>query len=393
MIPNHFQDKRHSMWKPKEIFIHNEVKNDPVAQNILAQCTDAIVHFVSSGLVNDIKAASEVLKGKSSLLDQVIAGKDIVYVAPVGQGDVDYFHMPDERMNCPAFARLKHASNGCFYKCDWCYLKLTYRTSRPYITIKAEHEKLRHLTAKFIAKYNFPFMFNSGELADSLSLEHLSMFGQDFIPWFGRQERGYLFMLTKSDNVDHILNLDHNGHTVVAWSLNEPSVSRRFEIGAPPFERRLAAAQKVQQAGYPVRVRLDPIVPFEGWREAYAETIRRIYEVLDPQRITIGTLRFEEGFYRQRNTIFATGSDILQYVNRMCPMLPLMAIKDEKGKVKKSDGKYSFPEQERVDIFKFAVAEIRKYSQAPIALCKEATSVWHAVGLEAEKNQCVCQWN
>ena len=349
------------MWKPKEVFIHNKVKDDHVAQNVIAQCPSATIHFISSGKSCDIKAASEILKGKSSLLDQVIAGKDILYVGPVGQGDVDYFTMPDKRMNCPAFARLKHASNGCYYKCDWCYLKLTYRAQWPYITIKAEHDKLWDKTYRAIRKNKRPIMFNSGELADSLSLEHLSMFGRDFIPWFGFQPNGYLFMLTKSDNVDHILDLDHNGHTVIAWSLNEPSVSRRFEIGAPTFERRLAAAQKVQQAGYPVRVRLDPIVPFEGWREAYAETIRRIFEVLDPQRVTIGTLRFEEGFYKQRNQIFATGSEILKYVDQMCPMLPLMAIKDEKGNViEKSKGKYSFPEQERVDIFKFATAEIRK---------------------------------
>lgn len=55
MIPNHFQDKRHSMWKPKEIFIHNKVKNDPVAQNVLAHCPDAIVHFWGPALKNPRK--------------------------------------------------------------------------------------------------------------------------------------------------------------------------------------------------------------------------------------------------------------------------------------------------------------------------------------------------
>ena len=108
-----------------------------------------------------------------------------------------------------------------------------------------------------------PVIFNSGEMADSLALEHLIGAGQKFIPWFGASDNGYLFMLTKSDNVDEILDLPHNGHTIVAWSMNNESVSRKFEIGAPPFIRRLNAAHKVQDAGYPVRIRLDPIVPFE----------------------------------------------------------------------------------------------------------------------------------
>ncbi len=84
-------------------------------------------------------------------------------------------------------------------------------------------------------------------------------------------------MLTKSDNVDDILSLPHNGHTIIAWSMNNERVSRKYEIGAPPFERRLGAAVKVQEVGYPVRIRLDPIVPFEGWQEAYSETIKQIF--------------------------------------------------------------------------------------------------------------------
>ncbi|MCP6756883.1 hypothetical protein NL533_35175, partial [Klebsiella pneumoniae] len=75
-------------------------------------------------------------------------------------------------------------------------------------------------------------------------------------------------------------------------------VSRKYEIGAPNFERRLEAAYKVQQAGYPVRIRIDPVVPFDGWQSAYADTVARIFQKITPDRITLGTLRFEDGFYR-----------------------------------------------------------------------------------------------
>ena len=78
-------------------------------------------------------------------------------------------------------------------------------------------------------------------------------------------------MLTKSDNVDDILDLPHNGQTIIAWSMNNTMVSQKFEIGAPSFERRLAAARKVQEAGYRVRIRLDPIVPLRVGREDIEE--------------------------------------------------------------------------------------------------------------------------
>jgi hypothetical protein len=196
-------------------------------------------------------------------------------------------------------------------------------------------------------------------------------------------------MLTKSDNAD-ILDLKHNGHTIVAWSLNEASVSHRFEIGAPPFERRLEAARKVQAAGYPIRIRLDPIVPFEGWRAAYAETIRSIFTTISPERITIGTLRFEEEFFNMRNTLLASESELSNLLSGMAPMFPAKAFA---GTKRPKAGKYSFSEDQRFEIFSFIIDEIRKHSEIPIAVCKESGEVWIRLGLDMTQCQCVCQFD
>ena len=60
---------------------------------------------------------------------------------------------------------------------------------------------------------------------------------------------------------------------------------------------------------------------------------------------------------------------------------------------KKKVGKYSFTEDERTEIFTFAIAEIRKHApDVTIALCKESASVWEAVGLELSRCACVCQF-
>ncbi|MBU0703084.1 MAG: carbohydrate ABC transporter permease, partial [Chloroflexi bacterium] len=113
----------------------------------------------------------------------------------------------------------------------------------------------------------------------------------------------------------------------VARSMNAPSASRRFKLGAPPFERRFQVAVKVRADGYPVRVRLDPIVPVEGWHEEYTETIRRIFESLWPERITLGTLRFEPGFHRARRSLLATGDALEPFLAGMGPMFQPMEFK------------------------------------------------------------------
>jgi spore photoproduct lyase len=129
----------------------------------------------------------------------------VAYVASA-MNAVDTFTMPDDRMACPHFERLKLGSNGCFYQCDWCYLKLTYRAAFPFITVRVQYDRIKEQLQKRLNQSMDPVIFNSGELADSLSMEHLTRAGREFIPWFGRQENGYLYMLTKSDNVGDILD-------------------------------------------------------------------------------------------------------------------------------------------------------------------------------------------
>ena len=277
---------------------------------------------------------------------------------------------------------------GCFYQCDWCYLKLTYRAAFPFITIRAQYDKIKEQLHKRLSQTSDPVIFNTGELADSLSMEHLTGAAREFIPWMGNTENGYLFMLTKSDNVDDILDLPHKNRTIIAWSMNNKRVSQKFEIGAPPFERRLNAAAKIQKAGYPVRIRLDPMVPFEGWRKAYSATIKQIFSKITPERITLGTLRFEEGFYNMRNSIFTSGPDLPNFIEEMEPMFP---PKRFSGLKKPKSGKYSFTEDKRSEIFGFAYNEIRKYSDCRIALCKESASVWKKLKMPLSRCSCVCQ--
>jgi spore photoproduct lyase len=188
--------------------------------------------------------------------------------------------------------------------------------------------------------------------------------------------------------VDAILDLPHNGHTIIAWSINNKEVSRKFEVAAPSFERRLDAAYKVQQAGYLIRIRLDPIVPFDGWQPAYFDTIQKIFEKVSPDRITLGTLRFEKGFYNMRNSIFTTGLELPSLLENMHPMFSPKAFS---GFRSPKSGKYSFSDDKRAEIFRYIIGQVRKFSDCKIALCKESADLWSRVGLELSRCSCVCQ--
>ena len=89
-----------------------------------------------------------------------------------------------------------------------------------------------------------------------------------------------------------------------------------------------------------------------------------------------------------RKSIFLTGPELSAMMEGMMPMFePKIFEGSKKPKV----GKYSFTEDVRVEIFDFIIREIQKYSDCPIALCKESADVWNQVGLDLSKCQCVCQ--
>ena len=46
---------------------------------------------------------------------------------------------------------------------------------------------------------------------------------------------------------------------------------------APPVTRRLAAAKLVADAGYEVRLRIDPMVSVRGWQGAYAKLVGHVF--------------------------------------------------------------------------------------------------------------------
>jgi len=391
------------MYRPDEIVVVKNAAEEPVTRRILDRCLGVSVRFAASNQARDIKAASSILSATTGLAERVGAAKRVLALVS-SEGSVDAFTMPDARIGCPYFEKLVLVSNGCPYHCQWCFLQETYRDLFPFMAVRVRFDQVQKRILSFIrrpANRSRTVIFNNGELQDSLALEHLTGAAKSFIPFFGEIPNGYLFLLTKSASMEPILRLPHNGHTILGWSMNAAEVSHEFEIGAPCLEDRPQAARRAQEAGYRVRVRLDSIVPLPGWETMYTAAIGRILAEIAPERVTVGTLRFEEGFHRNRHAILGSRhpqSRLLAEMEKMQPMLPPMEMpigkpaRRGRGLSKISVGKISYPRTTRVEVFRFIIAEIRKHFAGPIALCKETLDVWREVSLAPPRCRCVCQF-
>ena len=83
-----------TQWKPSEIVIHRKVENDPVTQSIISKCEGIPIKFVSDANSKSIVQASEILSSSGdTMLDKILAGKQVLFVSPATGGEVDLFKM------------------------------------------------------------------------------------------------------------------------------------------------------------------------------------------------------------------------------------------------------------------------------------------------------------
>ena len=272
---------------------------------------------------------------------------------------------------CPHFIELKWAT-GCPFDCSWCYLKGTFRFSSNQTKPRVkDFEKIeRHLGTffKFVSK---PELLNTGELSDSLMTEGgAHPFSKFVVPLFESQDRHKVLFVTKSNRVEHLLEMEAQNRVIVSFSLNPSSIAQRWEKGAPAVESRIEAGKKLYDKGYKVRIRIDPMVPVDGWKEKYLELLDQIFDAFVPERLTIGSLR------GLQSTI--NGSSDKSWVRYL-------------SETSNWGRKIQF--SVRSAMYRLVLSHPReRYEYRRVALCKETKAMWQSLDMDYGKIQCNCVW-
>jgi len=271
---------------------------------------------------------------------------------------------------CPHFLELKWAT-GCEFNCAWCYLKGTLRfapqKTKPYVK---PYSKIEQHVRTFLENVDgFSEVLNTGELADSLMWERNgNPFSRFIISIFREQDRHRVLFLTKSNNIGHLLDIDHRGTAIISFSLNADVVAQRFEKGAPPVADRIEAASKLNQAGYEIRIRIDPMVPVPDWQQHYMDLIDEVFSKFVPERITLGSLRGLQSTINQ-----ATDKSWVTYLSE----------KSGWGK------KINF--DTRFQMYNTMIQYLKdNYGYTNVGLCKETVNIWDKLGMNYKEIKCNC---
>jgi spore photoproduct lyase len=247
---------------------------------------------------------------------------------------------------------------GCSLGCSYCIMKsyLNFEPVTVYADPRPSIARIREIAA---ANPDRLVRVGSGETGDSLQFDPVFELSAEFIRGLADLPNVMFESKTKTDFVDHLLDIPDKGRAVIAFSLNARVVSEAEEQYAAGLEERLLAARRAVDSGYFTAFHFDPIIAFPGWEAAYGEVVDAL-AAFAPDRvawISLGTFRYPG------------------------------ALKDRIGRrpylfdefVPCRDGKYRYLQRRRRRVYRWFLERIRAVCDAPVYLCMESADMWRGV--------------
>ena len=221
---------------------------------------------------------------------------------------------------------------NCIYDCRYCFLQGMYRSAHCVLFVNYEdftaaieqtlvdsalperscdfaqddaEPNRRQQDTQVPIRTGAPFpgaaqVFYSGYDCDSLAFEPVSGFAEYFVPWFAARPRAVLELRTKSTQIGGLLKQEPIQNCITAMSFTTAAAAARWEHGVPAIEKRLAALDRLQQAGWPVALRFEPLMP-DANPDACRELFELVFSRLDSRRlhsVSIGRFRMPADYFR-----------------------------------------------------------------------------------------------
>lgn len=247
---------------------------------------------------------------------------------------------------------------GCTLGCSYCIMKF-YLNFLP-ITVHTDTapgiEAVRELSRLNPGR---AVRVGTGEVGDSLLLDPLFELSAEYIEAFAELPNVTLELKTKTDHVDHLLDLPRKGGAVIGFSVNPAETAAAEDGSSAPLGRRISAACRAAEAGYRVAFHFDPIFVIPDLEDAYLQVIREL------ERVPSGTIAWISlGTFRYPPQLKDKIDDRPYLYEEFVPC---------------RDGKFRYLQRVRSGIYRFLARELAGRIGAPVYLCMESVDVWRNV--------------
>ena len=274
--------------KLKTIYIEKKVKDHPNTHKILknVQATKIIYCDSYSEIFNTNNQNFRIQKTVPTL---ILAKKEhnFLYPAPksftIGYNNNYYFsHM----LNCP-------------YDCKYCYLQGSLNSSNYLIFVNYDDffQEIKYI----VKKNNEVSCFFSGYESDNLALEKVSNFLENFILNFKDLDKALLEVRSKSVNINIFKKMRAIYNVIPAFSLNPQFIIDEYEDKTPNLLGRLNAIKTLQEFGWNVGIRFDPLIWIEN-KYLYKEFFDQVFNSVNISKIhsvTLGNFRMPKDFLKK----------------------------------------------------------------------------------------------
>jgi spore photoproduct lyase len=243
--------------------------------------------------------------------------------------------------------------SGCIGQCQYCYLN-TKLGDKPFIKIHVNVDDILNQAQKYIDK-RFPdiTIFEGSATSDPVPVEPYTHSLQKVIRFFGNNKNAKFRFVTKYNDIESLLNLEHNGHTEIRFSINTSSVIDKYEHFTASRDKRIEASINVAQAGYPIGFLVAPVFIYPNWKEEYHDLLLELRSKL-PNDLEF-PVTFEVISHRYTTTA----------KNRILNIFPEseLPMNDEDRKFKYGQfgyGKYVYPKESLEEIKQFFKKDIEE---------------------------------
>ena len=250
-----------------------------------------------------------------------------------------------------------HTINGCVHKCDYCGMGYGVNFMLDIENVARDLERnFRERPHQKLYRYDLTSDYPCFEPEYGAS----ELFGE----YFARNDK-YLLVYTKSNNIDHLLDLPYKEHMPCYWTLATDTQCRLIERGTPTLDERLEAMRKCQKAGYAVRAGFSPIIPHKNWREEATAALEKLFAAAKPDTVRVWVIAM----------MLCTEAEEIFGAENLDPW----CLDEMRKHAADMDGKHSgpFPRHVRAEIYAHYIDEIKRIAPGtPVNLCTEEREMW-----------------
>lgn len=293
-------------FKPKIIYVHEDVKNHPITQRVL-QYNDEWMKIPyevvpGPGRIHSKESFFGIIHAPNHAVLNINKGRKILFLHHY---DGTFVEKEDTRHNSNNAPNIYSQGDDvcysvklgrmCCFNCHYCYNYAVNQVWAEYSAYVNIEDMMREMTQVANEDTGGVKTFALGEQTDSFAIDPATQMTTELVPLIATLPNSRAEFRTKSADVNNLEGLDHQGKSIIAFSIAPQSVITASEGGTATLADRIDAMKKCQDWGYPVKICLDPIIPLGNWRDDYLDMIEMLTKKLDVNKIhhySMGVLRF-----------------------------------------------------------------------------------------------------